>query len=167
MENFFRRLNELIDKEAGGKHTKFAKKAGIPVSTFQSYLSERIPKPEHLIRISETFNASIDWLLTGKGNVYLNDKTTVASVETFDDDPVISELLKGARTVLKSGNTVAFDALERNIRYFSLAIETEKRLEKLESRMSQIETNKATTGDRIREGDQPGRKEELIKKRAI
>lgn len=67
MQNFFDRLKLLIERYAGGKHTVFAKTAGIPISTFQYYLDKRLPNAEHLVRISETYNTSLDWLLTGKG----------------------------------------------------------------------------------------------------
>lgn len=43
------------------------------------------------------------------------------------------------RRVLKSGNQVAFDALERNIRYFDHAIKTEERLQIMESRLKNVE----------------------------
>ncbi|MBN2060737.1 MAG: helix-turn-helix transcriptional regulator [Deltaproteobacteria bacterium] len=46
-----------------------------------------------------------------------------------DASPEVHDLLIGAKKVLTSGNKVAFDALERNIRYFSHAIEAEKRLD--------------------------------------
>ena len=49
----------------------------------------------------------------------------------FGDAPEIVELLEGARKVLKSGNKVAFEALERNIRYFSQAIDDQKELMRL------------------------------------
>jgi len=47
--------------------------------------------------------------------------------------------LEQARVVLKSGNQVAFDALERNIRYFAHTIENERRFEEIESRLSAVE----------------------------
>jgi len=47
--------------------------------------------------------------------------------------------LEQARVVLKSGNQVAFDALERNIRYFAHTIENERRFEEIESRLSVVE----------------------------
>lgn len=49
----------------------------------------------------------------------------------LDPDPEISELMEGARRVLTSGNPIAFDALERNIRYFDHAIATEKELQEM------------------------------------
>ena len=74
MQNFFERLKILIQRYADGKHTVFAKTAGIPISTFQSYLGERLPNSENLIRISETYDVSLDWLLTGKGTQSRNDR---------------------------------------------------------------------------------------------
>ena len=59
--------------------------------------------------------------------------------EDSESDPGIVDLLKAARRVLKSGNQVAFDALERNIRYFDHAVETEKRLKNMEERISKME----------------------------
>ncbi len=60
----------MIQDQTQGKHTVFAKKAGIPVSTFQSYLSERLPHPEHLMRICETYRVNLNWLMTGQGARY-------------------------------------------------------------------------------------------------
>jgi hypothetical protein len=118
-------------------------------------------------------NAKVDleYILTGKEPKFVEDKndpedSTFIYKEgmPFDDDPVIAELLKEARKVLKSGNNVAFDALERNIRYFSLAIETEKRLQTLEARMARIEQTQAQA-DRIRSEDDPEKKQEIVSMR--
>ena len=158
------RLLFIVEEKAGGKPTTFAKKAGIPPSTFQNYINGRIPHVEHLIHIREVFFVNIDWLLSGEGEPFLGTKHK--SKIDLDEDPEITDLLEGARKVLKSGNVVAFDALERNIRYFSLAIDTEKRLQEMEKRISQIETNKISKPNFIREGDPPEQKEELLKKRA-
>jgi len=63
--------------------------------------------------------------------------------------PEVVELLEGAKRVLKSGNVVAFDALERNIRYFDFAIrqerdmvEQKKKMEMMEKRLAALEKNK-------------------------
>ncbi|MHB1350075.1 MAG: helix-turn-helix domain-containing protein [Desulfobulbaceae bacterium] len=53
--------------------------------------------------------------------------------------PEISELLEGAKRVLESGNVVAFDALERNIRYFDFAIQQEQRMAEMEKRLAALE----------------------------
>lgn len=98
--------------------------------------------------IEEKINYNFRWLLTGKGEPHSKD-----GVYELDEDPIIAELLEGARKVLKSGNKVAFDALDRNIRYFSLAIETEKRLQTLEIRMTEFEKELTVKADKIVSGE--------------
>ena len=51
----------------------------------------------------------------------------------------VPDLLKAAKRVLESDNPVAFDALERNLRYFDHAVETEKRLKAVEERLQMLE----------------------------
>lgn len=134
METFFDRLHFLINKETGGKHTKFAKKAGIPVSTFQSYLSDRMPIAEHLIRISETFKVSLDWILTGVGSPYIKDQG-----EAPDEDSEVAELLEMTRQIVKSDTSYGL-SLVANIRSFHQAMIAEQRYQDLEKRMSRLES---------------------------
>ena len=69
------RLQILFDTHAEGKHTVFADKCKIPRSTMQNYKTGRMPSAEHLIRIRETFNVDLNWLLTGEGSaIYHQDK---------------------------------------------------------------------------------------------
>ena len=73
MGTFLSRLRYLIKTLAGDKHTVFAKHAGIPTSTFQNYIKGRVPHLDHILRIRETYNVNIDWLLTGEGNIFVSD----------------------------------------------------------------------------------------------
>lgn len=134
----------MVDIHANGKHTVFAKKAGIPHGTFSAYIKGRVPHVEHLCRIRDTYSINLNWLLMGDGDKYIKERES-----ELDEDPVIAELLEGAKKVLKSGNKVAFDALDRNIRYFSLAVETEKRLQTLETRMAEFEKELTVRGDKV------------------
>ncbi|MBN1547423.1 MAG: helix-turn-helix domain-containing protein [Syntrophaceae bacterium] len=68
------RFTLLFDIYANGKHTLFADKCGIPRSTMQNYKDGRMPSSENLIRICETFNVNINWLLTGDGEMELKSK---------------------------------------------------------------------------------------------
>lgn len=54
------------------------------------------------------------------------------ATEIYGDDVPTRELLDSARKVLSSGNQMAAEALEKNIRYFAHAIEIENRLVRLE-----------------------------------
>lgn len=63
----------MVNVLAEGQHTVFAKKAGIVPTTFQNYLNGRMPNSETLINICSTYNVSIDWILTGYGEMLRTD----------------------------------------------------------------------------------------------
>lgn len=72
MNTFNKRLKHLVDKLAGGKHTVFAKKCGIPPGTFQAYIdSETIPKGEQLLKIGSVYRINLNWLLMGEGEPFI------------------------------------------------------------------------------------------------
>lgn len=156
---FIERLLRLISEQAKGKPSVFAKKAGIPHSTFFGYVNGRMPAPEHLVRIRDTFGVNINWLLTGAGEPYSPEEEGTAGEpislygtveEQIDSGELLQarhgeeidelgRLLDLARKVLSSGNRQAADALERNIRYFAHAIEVEGRLSSLEDKVGSLE----------------------------
>jgi len=86
---------------------------------------------ENLIRHSDI---SIYWLYTGLGDMVRTDAELKGKPGPRPINPTIAALLESARTVLESGNPVAFDALERNIRYFEHAIKAEERTASLEEK---------------------------------
>ena len=99
---FTERLNFLITEHSAGKPTVFAKKAGIPPGTFDNYLKGRLPQAAQLIRIHETYNVNIDWLLTGKGHPYViasveaeTYPTRCLDAEEYELVPVLQSWVKG------------------------------------------------------------------------
>ena len=71
----------------------------------------------------------LNYLLKGHASPVIN---------VLDPNPEIADLMEGARRVLTSGNHIAFDALERNIRYFDHAIEAERQLNEMKSDVEMI-----------------------------
>jgi hypothetical protein len=64
-------LKYLIDNLAGGKHTLFAKKCGIPPGTFQAYVDTgTIPRGEQLAKIASAYRINLNWLLLGEGQPF-------------------------------------------------------------------------------------------------
>jgi hypothetical protein len=61
----------------------------------------------------------------------------------LDKNPEIADLIEGARKVLTSGNALAHDALTRNIKYFSHAVDAENRLQNTEGKLSDLESRLA------------------------
>jgi Bacteriophage CI repressor helix-turn-helix domain len=181
MSNLSDRLSEIVSEKARGKHTIFAKNAGIPTSTFQGYINGRLPHSEHLIRIRETYSVNINWLLTGKGEKYIREEDSREYSACYEevnlnDSPGMMDLLVITREILQSGTGYS-ESLAANIRSFRIAVITEKRLNKMESEVAELknmcsgladrtERRHIEKDDRIRKNDHPEEKEEFIKMRA-
>lgn len=89
------RLSHLVKKFADGKHTIFARNAGIKPSTFQYYIKGRAPNSDTLSAICETYNVNANWLLTGKGEILLQDEPIDHeednAINMIDRDQVVLE----------------------------------------------------------------------------
>jgi hypothetical protein len=71
MDSVNQRIRYLVELLAGGKHTVFAKKCGIPPGSFQAYIKgDRVPPTEHLIKMNNVFGINIHWLLVGEGEPF-------------------------------------------------------------------------------------------------
>ncbi|MBE9482013.1 MAG: helix-turn-helix domain-containing protein [Bacteroidetes bacterium] len=126
---------------------KLAKHWKVAPTTITSWRTRNSIPFKKIIAFCEDEGVSLDYIFTGKykitqktkteGEMQVAEEASIYKVE--NEDPEIVELLEGARKVLKSGNQVAYDALERNIRYFSHTIETEKELKIIKSRLEVIE----------------------------
>jgi transcriptional regulator with XRE-family HTH domain len=138
-------------REARGFNiVKFSKLLGISHGSLSGIENnKRYPPSVSLKNLVQYTNINIHWLYFGEGEktrgaesekkMEVAEEASIYKVEVLDSDPGIADLLKAAKKVLKSGNQVAYDALERNIRYFDHAIETEKRLRVMESRLEDVE----------------------------
>ena len=146
----------------GLTQVELAKEIETSKTTIQNYEAGNIPKGLALLKISRVLKCSIDYLLIGEESPYIQqgwipeipsgmnaqefaeyckDKKSWFANETIDNDsPEVAELLEGARKVLTSGNPIAIDALERNIRYFSHAIEVEKRMQGMEADLAEMKS---------------------------
>lgn len=146
-----------------------ADEIGVSKTTIQNYEAGNIPKGLYLFKLSRALKCSIDYLMIGEESPYIQEDWVIENPsgmnneklaeynETkkswlnskshdnglLDEEPEVAELLEGARRVLKSGNPIAFDALERNIRYFDHAVATEKRLKSMEEKLEHLNSVEA------------------------
>lgn len=103
------------------------------------------PSQPILLAIKSRYSIDPDLILseddfpTDKINRLLLDKLTTTFVHQSKPEIYIEDLLNDARKILTSGNQAAIDALERNIRYFSHAIDVENRLMEIENRLAAVE----------------------------
>lgn len=131
---------KTLRKEKGLSQKELAEGIG----TSQGYVcaleqDQKVPGGEILVSLKSFLGVDLNWLLTGE------EKTPQqgTAVMVTDEDPEVAELLEGARRVLKSGNPIAFDALERNIRYFDQAVASEKRLNSMEAKLEHLNSVEA------------------------
>lgn len=114
------RLLELINIFGSGKPSAFCKKAGIPQSTFQYYINGRLPHAEHLIRIHDKFGVSLNWLLTGKGEM-LDDTISSSSKHDINHTIVADSFCESVKmlTLIYDKNRNLFETV---VKYLKQAV---------------------------------------------
>jgi len=66
-DGFQDRLKKVFDN---GSMADIARRLELPHATVRNYFQGRMPAPEVLIKIANETNVSLNWLLTGKGELY-------------------------------------------------------------------------------------------------
>ena len=67
-EEFSARLAQAFDH---AKMSEIARRIGVPPATIRNYFHGRLPAPDVLIKIADETNVSLNWLLTGVGDIFL------------------------------------------------------------------------------------------------
>ena len=73
MDMIVSRLRTAVESICSGNAREFARKTGIPYSTLQGYFHKRLPKAEYLALMAEKAGLNITWLLTGMGEMLLDE----------------------------------------------------------------------------------------------
>jgi transcriptional regulator with XRE-family HTH domain len=68
---FGQRLGEIF---GFATMAEIARKIGVPHATIRNYFQGRLPAPDVLIKIANETNVSLNWLLTGSGEMYLSGR---------------------------------------------------------------------------------------------
>lgn len=64
----------FIEACGASKAARIQRLLNIPYQTAKNYLNGRLPNPEMLILIGRRTSCSIDWLLTGRGKKFVDDR---------------------------------------------------------------------------------------------
>lgn len=122
MEEIFERMRSIISHSSGGNAREFARKCDIPYGTLQGYFRKRLPHAEHLIRMANCVGVNINWLLTGRGEMFGVD--SVAPEDKADlaiDLEVLHRIIKWVEEKLESeGKELTSD---KKARFIALAYE--------------------------------------------
>jgi len=157
-----------LRKNIGLNGIIFAKKIGIS----QSYLSELencIAKPNKtlLLAISYIYNTSMEWLLTGEGEMTRQGAECDASIYKVgmaEEDQETVELVGMVKKVLKSGTDRA-DTLAVNIRSSHQGMIKESEMEYRLAALEQVAHPPNKASKIIREGNNDAQRGEILKKR--
>jgi len=85
LKDIGKRIKEII-KKLNISIKEFSDITGIPYPTLQDYIAgKRQPGANNLQKISMRLHISIDWLLTGEGEMFKEDKKTKIKKELYGD----------------------------------------------------------------------------------
>ena len=99
--DFHARLKSLVGNE---QPFSWAARVGISKGAFHRIWNEgTIPGPDHLVRIQEVTGISIDWLLTGKGEMRRGDRGEPSEV---DQERMIQAVETVETALLETGRTM-------------------------------------------------------------
>ena len=97
-KDFVLRLDRTFEHEM---MSDVARRLGIPHATVRNYYQGRLPAPEVLIKIANVTNVSLNWLLTGKGEMYGNQKPAIGLGRFLEDK--ITEIVDKRLAALRHG----------------------------------------------------------------
>jgi transcriptional regulator with XRE-family HTH domain len=115
-EDFSKRLQHAFDYAT---MADIARRIGVPHATVRNYFHGRMPAPEVLIKIATETNVSLNWLLTGRGDVFIGPRRNVSFGRLIEEQitGLIEQKLaeRGSAAVMDLGNidsAPAFDVRE-------------------------------------------------------
>lgn len=107
MYSILNRIREVIIK-SGISDNAFAKSIDVPQATFSNMFQRKSePKPSWLRLISEKYNVSANWLLTGEGEMFTTpENTEVATKEQITNIPIIKSKIEKSQEIILSNQQI-------------------------------------------------------------
>ena len=81
-DEFVSRLGKAFE---GKSMAKVARQLRVPHATVRNYFLGRLPSPEVLIKIANETGVSLNWLLTGKGGMYVENRGAVSVDQLIEE----------------------------------------------------------------------------------
>lgn len=104
MYSILNRIREVIVKN-GMSDNAFAKSIEVPQATFSNMFQRKSePKPSWLKTISEKYNISANWLLTGDGEMY--ESKDVATKEQIANIPIIKNKIEKSQEIVLNNQEI-------------------------------------------------------------
>lgn len=105
-EDFVRRLDKAFEHQS---MADVARRLRIPHATVRNYYNGRLPASDVLIKIARESGVSIDWLLLGKGEMYIGDTARVdigRFIENKISDLIEEKLANTGREAIRDLGTI-------------------------------------------------------------
>ena len=126
----------LIREKIGLTQTDFGEKLGIQFQHVSKYeRGESVPTWENLRKLNDLYDVNINWLLTGKGKMFLSpitysmeDGELIEKVKDLDSDSQIDEIINELRND-HDLKTLIYDYIQN---YRQLRVTTAKLHQKIE-----------------------------------
>jgi len=121
---FLNNIQYLIDVHCGCTAKNFNERIGMRDAVTRWKKDEFKPAVETILNICNTFNCSVDWLLTGKDHPQKGDD------EFCCWNPEVQEACRELKEILESGDPVAASAIQSNLKAFTDSVRRRKENEK-------------------------------------
>ena len=106
MYSILNRIREVIIK-SGISDNAFAKSIDVPQATFSNMFQRKSePKPSWLRLISEKYNVSANWLLTGEGEMFTTPENTEVSKEQITNIPIIKNKIEKSQEIVLNNKEI-------------------------------------------------------------
>lgn len=106
MYSILNRIREVII-QSGISDNAFAKSIDVPQATFSNMFQRKSePKPSWLRLISEKYNVSANWLLTGDGEMFETSETELATKEQIANIPIIKNKIEKSQEIILSNQQI-------------------------------------------------------------
>lgn len=130
----------LVRDKKGITQSELGEKLGIQFQHVSKYeRGETVPTWENLIKLHEFYDVNINWLLTGKGTMFVSpitysvaDNQTLAAIRDLDSDDQLDEIITELRNDQELKNLI-YDYVKN---YRQLRLTTSKLTDKVD-RMKQ------------------------------
>ncbi len=106
---------KLLRKEKGFSQSEFSQQFGVDQSTISNFENGKVVSAEVILNLVKKYPTfSLDWLMTGQGNMWLDKKQTTAKLEEVDNELVaflkdeISFLRNAMNTLINKQPTQQF-----------------------------------------------------------
>ena len=109
-ERFIFLINHIISEQMDSNKSNIAQKLGLKANTFSEILNNRMNVGTDIIStLCEVYNASPDWILTGRGDMFRNDQ----KIGNIDSSNVVGANVNGTGINIHGASSELIDVIKQ------------------------------------------------------